>query len=231
MSVSSTALAQVRRFGTALYHPGLTMLYLKYRNATMLPALHFVENMQLIRSVPLGIDDWIVECGTWKGGVAAAMIEATGGQAQYAFLDSFQGLPPAGGLDGASAHAWQQDVKGKWFFDNCTATREEFDRTLARIPHKDLRVEVFEGWFRDTLPRVSERSIAFLRLDVDWFESTLECLDALFPFVKPGGVVVVDDYGTWDGCNLAVHRFLSESERPEAIRTTPRSRVAYIVKV
>jgi O-methyltransferase len=51
--------------------------------------------------------------------------------------------------------------------------------------------------------------IALLRLDGDWYESTMACLDALYDRVVPGGLVIIDDYYTWDGCARAVHDFLS----------------------
>lgn len=45
----------------------------------------------------------------------------------------------------------------------------------------------------------------------------------------PGGVVLIDDYGTWDGCTRAVHQYLADQQRPEPIERT-RSGVAYLIK-
>ena len=222
--------SRVSMMSAVAAHPRFAQLYWKYRHATMLPLPHFVDNLALVKSVALGPRDWIVECGTWKGGMAAAMIEVTKGGARYAFLDSFEGLPPASSLDGQTALAWQADESGDWYFDNCRASRAEFDSVVMKPPPNEVEVQVFEGWFRSTLPEFAPRVIAVLRLDVDWFESTLECLEALFPLVRSGGVVILDDYGTWDGCNLAVHKYLSESHRPEHVRRTSSGRVAYIVK-
>lgn len=72
-------------------------------------------------------------------------------------------------------------------------------------------------------------AIALLRLDGDWYDSTMTCLMHLFPLVTTGGLVIIDDYGVWEGCTRAVHRYLADNERPEGIRTTS-SGVAYIVK-
>ena len=76
----------------------------------------------------------------------------------------------------------------------------------------------------------TEASIALLQLDGDWYESTMVCLQNLFPLVVEDGLVIIDDYGTWDGCTKAVHAYLSEHDGPEAVRYSPDG-VAYLRKV
>ena len=70
------------------------------------------------------------------------------------------------------------------------------------------------GWFQDTLPAVSEliKEVAILRLDGDLFASTKVCLEWLYDKVVPGGFVIVDDYGTYEGCRKAVDEFLDSRE-------------------
>ena len=55
------------------------------------------------------------------------------------------------------------------------------------------------------------------------------CLRHLFPLVVSGGIVIVDDYGNWDGCTKAVHQYLAECDRAEPIRSNAGG-VAYIRK-
>jgi O-methyltransferase len=50
-----------------------------------------------------------------------------------------------------------------------------------------------------------------LRLDGDWYDSTLVVLESLFKHLAPDGIVIVDDYYAWDGCSRAVHDFLSRN--------------------
>lgn len=66
------------------------------------------------------------------------------------------------------------------------------------------------GWFQETLPVVGESigPIAILRLDGDWYASTKVCLEYLFDEVVPGGIVIIDDYGAYEGCRRAVDEFL-----------------------
>jgi hypothetical protein len=54
-----------------------------------------------------------------------------------------------------------------------------------------------------------------LRLDGDyWYESIRVCLEYLYPKVGKNGVIVIDDYGYWEGCPRAVDEFLSSLRDP-----------------
>ena len=92
--------------------------------------------------------------------------------------------------------------------------------------------EIRKGWFETTVSAFSKErpSIAALRLDGDWYESTMTCLVHLFPLVAPGGVVLIDDYFDWLGCRRAVHDYLSREERPEPIVSSRLGRVAWLPK-
>ncbi|MEO8414423.1 MAG: TylF/MycF/NovP-related O-methyltransferase [Ginsengibacter sp.] len=72
--------------------------------------------------------------------------------------------------------------------------------------------------------------IAVLRLDGDWYESTMSCLKFLFPKVVPGGMIIIDDCHIWEGCTKAVHDYLSNFERPERICQF-ENKTAYIIKI
>ena len=105
---------------------------------------------------------------------------------------------------------WQSDPTGENYYDNCTAAEDDF-RAAMRLAGANYRVE--RGWFDDTGPRYAaeQRPIALLRLDGDWYESTMVCLEHLFPLLVDDGLVLIDDYYTWDGCSRAVHDYLSRT--------------------
>ena len=69
-----------------------------------------------------------------------------------------------------------------------------------------------------------------LRLDGDWYESTICILENLYDKVAANGLILIDDYYDWDGCSRAVHDFLSDQKLPERIRQSRYGGVAYIVK-
>ena len=79
---------------------------------------------------------------------------------------------------------------------------------------------LIKGWFNETVPNFKPPSpIALLRLDGDWYESTMVCLVHLFDEVAPGGIVILDDYYIWDGCSRALHDFLSKRLAVERVRS------------
>jgi hypothetical protein len=49
---------------------------------------------------------------------------------------------------------------------------------------------------------------------MDWYESTRHELLHLFPRLVPGGVLILDDYGHWEGARQAVDEYLAEHQIP-----------------
>jgi len=90
--------------------------------------------------------------------------------------------------------------------------------------------KIIKGWFDQSVgSNPPGEAIAVLRLDGDWYESTMVCLEKLFPLVKEGGLVIIDDYFAWDGCSRAVHDYLSRIQSTSRIRQSPAG-LAYLVK-
>lgn len=183
----------------------LRRIYEKYRDFTMVVPDDYVENLRLAARVR-EVAGCIVECGTWRGGMIAGIADVLGPDRRYYLFDSFQGLPPAQTVDGAAALAWQADKTSPGYYNNCTAS--EADVRVAMSMSAARRYNVAKGWFSDTLPNTKiAEPIALLRMDADWYASTKCILDNLAPKVAPGGLLIVDDYHTWDGCTLAVNEF------------------------
>ena len=196
-------------------------LYAKYRDATMIHESKFIDNILLCRSAAAVPGD-IVECGVWRGGMSAAMADVLVGRHSELF-DSFEGLPDAGDLDGATAHQWLEEGK------TLAAPEAAAHDAMRRSASTDYRIT--KGWFDDTIPEFAgtDPHISVLRLDGDWYESTMCCLSHLFSRVVDQGLIILDDYGHWEGCTRAVHDYLSANQRPEPVQHTPRG-VPFIVK-
>lgn len=185
-------------------------LHGKYKEFTMAPANYFWRSMLIV-------DRWrhvkgcIVECGVWRGGMSAGMAEILGPDREYFLFDSFEGLPPAQDADGDTAKKWQADTQSETYYDNCRAPIEFAERAmeLSGVPNYHLK----KGWFEETLPEfVPPCPIAVLRLDGDWYESTMVVLKNLYKYLAPGALVIIDDYYAWDGCSRAIHDFLSQNK-------------------
>lgn len=201
-------------------------LYRKYRNHTMIPKPLYVENLR-VAEMTLPLDGDVVECGTWRGGMAAGVAEVLGTSKKYFLFDSFEGLPPAKEVDGHEAIAWQNDTQSSNYFDNCAA---DVSYAATAMAMAGVNYECIKGWFENTVPGNTLVKISLLRLDGDWYESTMTCLVHLYPKVVKGGYVIIDDYAVWDGCSRAVHDFLSSIKSKSRIHCGPRG-VAYIIKL
>ena len=168
----------------------------------------------------------LVECGVWKGGAVGMMAYAArtrDGQRDLHLFDAFadicepdhridgaRAVGEAGGLEYAQGRL--QSIQGIYSDRGGHGTLEECRSLIeTRIGYDPARVHYHAGWFQDSLPTAAPvlGPIAILRIDADWYASTKVCLDALYSLVSPGGAVIVDDYGAYDGCRLAVDEFLS----------------------
>ena len=79
------------------------------------------------------------------------------------------------------------------------------------------RIHFVRGPVEETLPAGAPDEIALLRLDTDWYESTRHELEHLYPRLAAGGVLLVDDYGHWEGARKAVDEYFADhGDRPAA---------------
>lgn len=145
----------------------------------------------------------LVECGVGPGGCTATMAYAGGAARSVWGFDSFEGMPPLSDEDEGDGT--------KWVGFRCSGRGlEEAQDTMARLRLRNATL--VRGWFEQTLPQYTERlgTIAVLRLDNDWYQSTRYCLEQLYDRVAPGGAVIIDDYHSFIGCRKAVDEFRAE---------------------
>lgn len=194
----------------------LPRIYRKYSEYTMVPKKDYFNSLDLVSKYKK-VDGCIIECGVWRGGMIAGMADVLGANREYYLFDSFEGLPDAKEIDGEGALAWQADKESSNYHDNCTAEIEWAQKAMNKS--KATNVTFLKGWFEDTIPQFQlKEPIAVLRLDGDWYDSTMVCLEHLFPLVIPGGLIILDDYYAWDGCSKALHDYLSKHKRSERIK-------------
>jgi hypothetical protein len=166
-----------------------------------------------------GLAGALVECGVWRGGASALMALASlnhsAKRRDIHMFDSFQGMPePRAGLDGQDAlqlagSLGNGELRTTGF--NVASAEQVRGLVIDRVGYPPDHVHVHEGWFQDTLPVTAPiiGDIAVLRLDGDWYESTMVCLQHLYDLVVTGGVIIIDDYGHFEGCRRATDDFLA----------------------
>lgn len=161
----------------------------------------------------------IVECGVWRGGsmmAALRTLRELGQTSRSIWLyDTFSGMSPPSDRDvdfiGLTAHEQLKvqrpdDPQSIW----CCSTLAEVRTNIGRCGYPNERIRFVVGPVETTLQHELPEQIALLRLDTDWYESTRVELIQLFPRLAPGGVLLVDDYGHWQGCRRAVDEYFRE---------------------
>jgi O-methyltransferase len=176
----------------------------------------------------------IVECGVWRGGsiMLAKMARADHGLARrYVLFDTFKGMTPPTNHDvsykGERAAvpfaADEREDHNTW----CYASLQEVERNLSSVGFAPGEVVLRQGPVEETLRdrgMLPDR-IALLRLDTDWYESTRIELEVLYPRLVSGGVLIVDDYGHWEGSRRAVDEYF-RSKVPLLVAVDYAGRVA-----
>ena len=161
-----------------------------------------------------------VECGVWRGGASAASaltLESLGAGPRDIYLfDTFEGMSKPTDEDKTFADAgamdeFQKTKTGEESSDWCYAGQGEVEDNLRRLGLDPAAFNLVKGRVEDTLPgQAPPGPIALLRLDTDWYESTRHELIHLFPKLAAGGVMIIDDYGDWQGSRQAVDEYLAD---------------------
>jgi O-methyltransferase len=210
------------------------------RTMTHHTRVHFL--IQAVRYVDrYRVPGAVVECGVWRGGsmltVAHTLLRLGVTDRELYLFDTFKGMTAPTERDvritegkhadellaakGPGPMAWARP--GKF-----VATLDDVKRGFAALDYPQDRIHFVPGRVEDTVPQHAPDGIAILRLDTDWYESTKHELTHLYQRLSPGGVLIIDDYGTWHGSKEATDEFLEETG--EALLLTRVSRAAVAVK-
>ena len=164
-----------------------------------------------------------VECGVWRGGnsvIAAGVFKAMASSKRVWLFDTFAGMTAPTDVDvnfrGESANAKFPSTRKGDHSEWCYAPVDEVRANFATFGVLDERVVFVKGDVAETLTHAADlpAAISVLRLDTDWYESTRAELEALYPRLSRGGVLIIDDYGHWGGARKAVDEYFTRRDRP-----------------
>jgi hypothetical protein len=147
-----------------------------------------------------------IEAGVWRGGACILMrgvLAAHGIADRLVYCaDTFAGLP-------RPDRSFPADKRDRLYkFRELAVSEETVRQNFAAYDLLDEQVVFLKGLFADTLPRLSDRRFALIRLDGDMYGSTMSALENLYDRVSSSGFVIIDDYGGLRNCAKAVHDFL-----------------------
>lgn len=163
----------------------------------------------------------IVECGVWRGGnimaTAKLLVEASELDRDIFLYDTYEGMSEPSKKDVASQSGEAAEVllkkenKYKEHSVWCYASIEDVEENIFKTGYPKERFKLIKGRVEDTIPQNIPEKISLLRLDTDWYESTKHELIHLFPKLVKGGVLIIDDYGHWEGARLATDEYIKEN--------------------
>jgi len=156
-----------------------------------------------------------IETGVWRGGACIfmrALLKIYGDVSRIVWVaDSFEGLPSP------NAEQYPEDADFKLYrFKKLVVPEEVVQKNFEYFKLYDEQVRFLKGWFKDTLPFAPIKKLAILRLDGDYYESTMDALTNLYDKVSLGGWIIVDDYNV-PPCKKAVEDFRRERDIEEKI--------------
>jgi O-methyltransferase len=156
----------------------------------------------------------LAECGVYNGGTAhllAAMVAESSPRTQLHLFDSFQGMPTTSNPE--RDHHKPGDFAGP-----------TLSQVKARLSEFANVTRFHPGFMPQTFDEVADiKDWAFVHLDVDIYPSMSDCCRWFWPRMRPGGVMVFDDYGYFPyrlAARAAIDEYFAEQERlPVALPT------------
>jgi O-methyltransferase len=162
-----------------------------------------------------------VECGVWRGGNLMLMNKLNDFYSLekiiYGF-DTFEGMTSPNNYDVdykniSASSQMNSSLKSKDLKNvHCYSPIEEVINNIKNYSNIN-NVKLIKGRVEETLLNQNNlpKKISLLRLDTDFYDSTLIELKLLYPLLVQGGVLIIDDYGHWKGCKKAVDEYFKNT--------------------
>ncbi len=151
----------------------------------------------------------VIEAGCWRGGAGILMratldtLDAT--DRTLVVADSFNGYP----LPLRERFPQDRDLEERSMLDYFAVPQADVEGNFQRFG-LSAGVEFVPGFFDETLRRLADRTFALVHVDAGSYEGTAFALDALYPALAPGGLIVVGEYRSNEQVRLAVDEFRAE---------------------
>ncbi len=164
-----------------------------------------------------------VECGVWKGGsamlIALTLLKFNQSSRKIYLYDTFEGMsnPTEDDVDIHLRKASDQLLENSQEKENsiwCLAAYESVLQNVLTTKYPSDNFKLIKGMVEETIPGNNPGQLALLRLDTDWYASTKHELSHLYPLLADKGVLIIDDYGHWQGARKAVDEYILSNQLP-----------------
>ena len=195
--------------------------YVRANNLSMCSTQNLQQTAIACKYIALNdIPGDFVECGVYKGGnalIAAKIFDMYKINKKVYLFDTFTGMTKPTKYDLRTSDkkpmlfkylSLQQKNHTDWAYTSIEEVKENFKKVNLL---KDNVIFV-KGEVEKTLNQHINipKAISFLRLDTDWYKSTKKELDILYSKLVFGGILVIDDYGYFDGARKAVDEYFKK---------------------
>jgi asparagine synthase (glutamine-hydrolysing) len=169
-----------------------------------------------------------VEAGVALGGGAIIIASSMAQDRVFRGYDVFGMIPPpkshkddekskiryeviksgqAEGIGGSPYYGYVEDLYGA-----VKATFAKF-----HLPVDSQRINLFKGLFADTMTFCVGDKVAFAHIDCDWYDPVRLCLERIYPVLSLRGIIVLDDYFNYGGCQTATNEFLEQHQNLKVV--------------
>ncbi|MCA9201973.1 MAG: TylF/MycF/NovP-related O-methyltransferase [Pirellulaceae bacterium] len=158
------------------------------------------------------MDGDLAEIGVYEGSTARLLC-ALKGDKQLHLFDTFEGLP-----EGTT-----ETEKFLYRKNQYLCSLESIQEYLKGFDN----VHYYKGFFPDSAVDLDpDRKFCFVHMDVDLYQSTLDCLKFFYPRMLPGGIMLSHDYSVLAGVEQAFREFLAD--KPERLIELPTTQCMLI---
>lgn len=154
----------------------------------------------------------IAECGSYSG-VSAFFIAQAAPDTDIYLFDSWQGLSEPDANDNVN----EKEIMG-WKKGDLSSPESKIRENLAVFQ----KIHFLKGWIPDRFNEVKNEKFRLVHIDVDLYQPTKDSMDFFYPILNPGGIMVLDDYGSTmcPGAYDAIHEYMRDKPEQVILLTT-----------
>lgn len=174
-------------------HQEFSRLYENVKDHTLVDRIRCFMLYQLTQQVASVSGD-LAEVGVYRGGTARLIAELMDSSRSLHLFDTFAGMPST-----------REDKDFHKQGDFSDTSLHEIKQYLKKYQ----QVKIHPGFFPNTAESVQDERFSMVHIDVDIYQSVLDCCEFFYPRVSKGGCLIFDDYGfiTCKGARSAVDEF------------------------
>ena len=149
------------------------------------------------------LDGDMAEVGVYQGG-SSKLISEVKNEKELHLFDTFEGLPKVSEKDTHFGTAyWKTGEFSNTSLENVKNYLSDYNNIFY-----------YKGKFPETSEPIKNKKFSFVHLDVDLFQSTIDCLKFFYPRMINGGIILTHDYHT-DGVKQAFNEFCKDKKIPQ----------------